>query len=74
MRWGALVYGVAGEVVFGEQRFVRAGLIGVRFCWVWHVSAGAVRLGISCCVTIWCGRRGFVCHLRIGTFSFGKLR
>jgi hypothetical protein len=33
---------MAGEVLFGEQRFVRAGLIGSSFCWVWYVRAGKV--------------------------------
>jgi hypothetical protein len=30
------------RLIFGEGRFVRAGLIGASFGWVWYVSAGAV--------------------------------
>ncbi len=61
MRWGALVYGVAGKVRFVELRYV-----AVRY-----VSAGAVRLGISCFVAIWCGRRG---ELRSCVFCWGTFR
>ena len=40
-------------------------------------EAGLVSRGELRCfwwVMFWCGRRGFVWHLRIGTFSPGKLR
>ena len=42
MSFVGLRSGSAGEVLFGEKRFVRAGLIGASFGWVWYVSAGAV--------------------------------
>ena len=45
---GSEGHGLAGKVRFVELRYV-----AVRY-----VSAGAVRLGISCFVAIWCGRQG----------------
>ena len=37
-------------------------------------EAGVERLGEFRWVAFWLGRRGFVWHLRIGTFSLGRLR
>ena len=42
MSLGTLGFVKAGKVIFGEQRFVRAGVFGVSFGWVWYVSAGEV--------------------------------
>lgn len=48
VRWG-----MAGEVLFGEQRFVRAGLIGVSFGWVWYVRAGMAGSVKLCSGDVW---------------------
>ena len=66
----------------GVVRFVR-----VSYGKVWQASLGSlgwvlvryglvrqVRLGEFRWVAFWLGRCGFVWHLRIGTFSLGKLR
>ena len=54
-----------------------AGMVGCVRVVCGKSSSGALgqaRLGEFRWVAFWLGRRGFVWHLRIGTFSLGKLR
>ena len=64
--WGGVRPGVIRRGRYGELSWVQLGYVLVR----WGM-AGAVRLGISCCVAIWCGRRG---ELRLCVFCWGTFR
>ena len=63
MRWGALGLRCGR---YGELSWVQLGYVLVR----WGM-AGAVRLGISCCVAIWCVESMYV-ELRSVAVRYGR--
>ena len=60
--WVGVRPGVIRRGRYGELSWVQLGYVLVR----WGM-AGAVRLGISCFVAIWCGRQGGLRYCTVGS-------